>query len=195
MRIISGSARGQRLTVPEGLNTRPAMDRTREAVFSMLGDVVRDAVVVDLFAGCGSYGLEALSRGAASCQFVDNGIHPQNAIRDNARAARLDDRIKISGTDVVSALNRFAEDPAARFDLAFADPPYADSGELARLLDILPVDRLVQVLRPNGILVLELPAKTENLLADGHRLEILTSRCYGNSRIEIYRAEDSEPNA
>lgn len=119
MRIIAGTARGRRLKAPPGLDTRPMMDRAKEAVFSGLGTVVRDAVVLDLYAGSGALGLEALSRGAAAATFVEWGREARKALADNLRAVGL-------GGDVVAAkVEDYLVRLGPRVDLAFVDPPYA----------------------------------------------------------------------
>ena len=119
MRIIAGSARGRRLKAPPGLDTRPMMDRAKEAVFSGLGERVVGSVVLDVYAGSGALGLEALSRGAAAATFVEWGREARGALADNLRAVGL-------GGDVVAAK---VEDYLVRsgppVDLVFVDPPYA----------------------------------------------------------------------
>lgn len=121
MRVVGGSARGRRLTAPPGLNVRPTSDRVREAVFNMLLslDAVRDAAVVDLFAGTGAMGIEALSRGAASAVFVDDDPVAVRTIRANL------DSVKLPGTVVQADVLRWLERSQTAFDLAVCDPPYA----------------------------------------------------------------------
>ena len=155
MRIIAGQAGSLRLSVPPSL-TRPTTDRVREAVFSSLGSRVVDAEVLDLFAGSGSLGLEALSRGAASATFVDSHAGSEKAIQSNLTLSRLTNG-KILRRDVVSYLSTIAE---ASYDLIFADPPYARDEETAALLEaILSHEGLAVALRPGGVLILESFAK------------------------------------
>jgi 16S rRNA (guanine966-N2)-methyltransferase len=122
MRIIAGDWRGRPLVAPAGSDTRPTADRTRETLFSMLVsrlggfDGLR---VADLFAGSGALGLEALSRGAAHCAFVDNDRKAIDAIRANATKLGATDRVEILAASAASL------PPSAPFDLVFADPPYA----------------------------------------------------------------------
>ncbi len=119
MRIIAGSARGRRLAGPRGAVTRPPTDRMKEGLFSALGDVVDGAVVIDLYAGTGSFGLEALSRGATSATFVERDRQALRALRLNIATVALGGAVIVG--DVESVLRR-EEGP---FSLAFVDPPYA----------------------------------------------------------------------
>lgn len=162
MRITGGAARGIPIQTGRAKHVRPATDRLREAVFSSLGERVNGAVFLDLFAGSGSYGLEALSRGAASGLFVEK--HPQavHALEDNLRAVRksigsggtpspADGKDSLSLNVIRRDVLRF--DSRLRFDLIFMDPPY----DLARS----DGDRLLQIARrslaEDGLLVFELP--------------------------------------
>ena len=122
MRIIAGSARGRRLKAPDTRGTRPATDRVREAVFSAIGAFVEGCDVVDLYAGSGSFGLEALSRGARSAMFVESGRKALDALRANIKATGLGPA-DVSGLDVGGWLVD-ADRAGARFDLVFMDPPW-----------------------------------------------------------------------
>jgi 16S rRNA (guanine966-N2)-methyltransferase len=134
MRVVAGSARGRRLVAPPGRDTRPTTDRVREAVFNALASMgaVRDARVVDLFAGSGALGIEALSRGAAHATFLDEDARAVRVVQQNLDALGLEDRSTVVRADVLRWL---AGDPGA-FDLALCDPPYAFDG-WAALLDAL----------------------------------------------------------
>ncbi len=143
MRVISGTARGRRLVAPSGSATRPTPDRVREATFNALGSLgaVVDATVLDLFAGSGAMGIEALSRGAASATFVDGDAAARRAIETNLVACGLADR----ATVVREPVERFvAHTGTGRWDLALIDPPYdyPDDAWLD-LLDELPADLAV----------------------------------------------------
>ena len=121
MRIITGRARGVRLKAPKGLSTRPTSDRVKESLFNILGARVQNRRVLDLFAGTGSLGLEALSRGAARAVMVDRATG--NILQDNAEHAKLSELARIMRGDVFTALTRLAAD-GETFDLVFCDPPY-----------------------------------------------------------------------
>ena len=126
MRIITGSARGTHLYTLAGDATRPTSERAKEALFSMLGNKPMGARVLDLFAGSGQLGLEALSRGAAHAVFLDGAKEAVEILRRNAEKTRLQDRAEIRMGDALSFLKSYCGE---RFDLVFLDPPYA-----ARLL-------------------------------------------------------------
>lgn len=135
MRVVAGTAKGRRLHAPAGRDTRPTSDRVREAVFSTLDSmgVVRDARVVDLFAGTGALGIEALSRGAGHATFVDDASAAIRTITANLEATGLAARAAVHRADAV----RWLASNAVRFDVALADPPYAfdDWRTLAGALD------------------------------------------------------------
>ncbi|MGP1470470.1 MAG: 16S rRNA (guanine(966)-N(2))-methyltransferase RsmD [Schwartzia sp. (in: firmicutes)] len=133
MRIITGTARGARLKAPKGIDTRPTADRVKESLFSILGERVRGARVLDLFAGTGGLGLEALSRGAVAAVFVDRATIP--LIRDNAAHTHLLENARFLRQDVFSAVS-FLAAAGERFDLIFCDPPY-EQGLWQRVLSAL----------------------------------------------------------
>lgn len=143
MRVIAGTARGRRLSAPEGTTTRPTPDRVRESTFNALGSLgaVVDARVLDLFAGSGAMGIEAVSRGAAAATFVDEDRRAARAIAANLAACDLADRATI----VTSPVERFLAGVGdERWDLAVCDPPYAWTAEQWHgLLRALPADLAV----------------------------------------------------
>jgi len=124
LRVIGGSLRGRRLFAPDGAETRPTAARVREALFDILGERVRDARFLDLFAGTGAVGIEALSRGAASVVFVERAGSALQALRRNLEAVGAGKRAEVVASGADRALGRLAGQGPA-FDLAFADPPYA----------------------------------------------------------------------
>ena len=140
MRVVAGVAGGRRLQAPAGRQLRPTSERVREAVFNSLGslDAVVGATVLDLFAGTGALGIEALSRGAGSATFVDADLRAVHAIEENLGATGLGERARVVHADVFRFL---ADRPPATVDLAFADPPYAFD-DWSTLLERLPA-RLV----------------------------------------------------
>ncbi|HWH34727.1 MAG TPA: 16S rRNA (guanine(966)-N(2))-methyltransferase RsmD [Acidimicrobiales bacterium] len=141
MRVVAGVAGGRRLQAPAGRKIRPTSERVREALFNALGslDAVAGATVVDLFAGTGALGIEALSRGAESATFVDADARAVAAIRENLRVTGLAERGRVVHSDVL----RFLGSGPPVFDIAFADPPYAFDG-WAALLAVVPA-RLVAI--------------------------------------------------
>lgn len=147
MRVVAGTAGGRRLTAPAGSGTRPTTDRVREAVFNALGSMgaVGGAVVLDGFAGSGALGIEALSRGAARCTFVERDRSARVVIEANLAATGLDDGARVVGDDVHDHLARTAE----RFDLVLLDPPHAGT-DWERLLA-----RVAPRLAPDAVVVAE----------------------------------------
>ncbi len=131
MRIIAGEWGGRRLRIPRGMDIRPTTDRVRESWFSILGPAVRDASVLDLFAGSGALGLEALSRGAASAVFVERSRKALQALQANVEALGAGDRARIVGADAIAFVSNL---PPGAFDLALADPPY-DRGLAGRVVE------------------------------------------------------------
>jgi 16S rRNA (guanine966-N2)-methyltransferase len=182
MRIIAGSAGGIPVKVPPSV-TRPTTDRVREAVFSMLGESVIDAKVLDLFAGSGGMGLEALSRGAAQATFVEQQGQAASIIQENLTRSRLPHG-QIVKADVFAALRRLAES-GTRFDVIFADPPYAKKpGDLDLGAKLLEDKNLRSVLVPGGIFVLE-SMVTKGSASAIAGWDVIRDRAYGSTPILI----------
>ncbi|HEV8381885.1 MAG TPA: 16S rRNA (guanine(966)-N(2))-methyltransferase RsmD [Gemmatimonadales bacterium] len=140
LRIIAGEFKGRRLKAPAGRAVRPTGDRVKEAWFSILQQSIPDARVLDLFAGSGALGFEALSRGAVSVDFVENSKASLAAIRDNATTLNVGDRVTIHRSDAL----RFAERlQPAQYDVAFADPPYA-TDHAAELVELYRTNPFAQ---------------------------------------------------
>ena len=152
MRVIAGTARGRPLVAPRGTATRPITDRVKETLFGILGDRVIDAHVLDLYAGSGSVGIEALSRGAASCAFVEHDRRAVAAIRENLERAGVAEHASVHATHVLRYLDLSADD---RFEIAFMDPPYEERAILA------PLERLVAHLAPGAMVVVKHHWRTE----------------------------------
>jgi 16S rRNA (guanine966-N2)-methyltransferase len=146
MRVIAGSAGGLRLVAPPDRGTRPIADRVKETLFAILGERVIDARACDLYAGSGAIGVEALSRGAASCDFVEHGRAALTAIRENLAQTALADRGSVHGTGVLRFLGG---ESAGDYDLAFLDPPYDQRDILA------PLERLLPHLAPGATVVVK----------------------------------------
>ena len=123
MRVIGGSLRGRKLTPMRGMAIRPTADRIREAVFNILGAKPIDAVVLDLFAGSGALGIEALSRGASQAVFVDQAVTALNIVRKNLQLCRLENRTRVIQWDIAKNLNCL-QSYRHTIDLIFIDPPY-----------------------------------------------------------------------
>ena len=172
MRIIAGTHRGARIAAPRGVATRPTGDRVREAAFNLIGPV-DGATVLDVFAGSGALGLEALSRGAASVTFVEADRAACRTIADNLAKLKLTGA-RVTCADAVWALRQ----ETRAYDLVLVDPPYEDWAELEpRLAEHLP-----RVLAPDGLLVVETGARDEPSLP----LQLRTSRRYGSARLTLF---------
>jgi 16S rRNA (guanine(966)-N(2))-methyltransferase RsmD len=171
VRIVAGSRKGHRIDAPHGRTTRPTSDRTREAVFDIVAPWVEDAQVLDLFAGSGAMGLEALSRGAARAVFVEADREACRTIERNLDKLRL--RGEVRCADVLAAI----ANERRRYDLVFVDPPYAVGADptLARYLPGLVAE--------DGLLVFETAAKVEPELPP---LAKRGSRRYGAARITLF---------
>ena len=175
MRIIAGSRRGATIFAPKGRATRPTSDRVRENVFNIVAPWVEGAHVLDLYAGSGAMGLEALSRGAAAVVLVEAQPDAVRAIERNL------DKLRLTGAAVVrlDATTALAHETAAgrKYDLVLVDPPYAmtDYAALARYLP--------RVLADDGALVFETAARTEPVLPG---LVVRTSRRYGSTRVTVF---------
>ncbi|GAA5483701.1 16S rRNA (guanine(966)-N(2))-methyltransferase RsmD [Haloferula sargassicola] len=179
MRIIAGKAGRVAIRVP-GEVTRPTTDFVRQAVFSILGEKVDGARVADLFAGSGAIGLEALSRGAASCEFVEQNRKATGVIRANLEKARLE-----GGHVTAGDVHAWAKRCAATFDLVFADPPYAKSKlDRDHLAELLALPAAAAMLAPGGYWIVEQPAERDLPPAGGLRL--IDRREYGNCAILLY---------
>ncbi len=182
MRVIGGSAKGRRLAAPRGRDTRPTTDRVREAVFNILGDAVRDAAVLDLFAGSGALGIEALSRGARSAVFSETGPEALRCLRRNLEDLGFESQSSVIKADSLVYLRKMASESGS-FDLIFADPPYTmDTVFYRSLLDMLAGKG---ILEPRGRLVLEHPARGGELATPPEWIQVVHRR-YGDTAVTIF---------
>jgi len=182
MRVIAGRYGGRRLTAPKGRTTRPTSDRVREALFAMLGDI-EGARVLDLFAGTGALGIEAVSRGASNAVFVERDRSAIEAIEANIAALGLsDEQALIRREDVLDAL-RGARKRKETYDLVLIDPPYGRAGEVGPRLEA----GLPDLLAPGARVVLESDRRAP--LGLGLGLSIEKEREYGDTTIAIHRHE------
>ncbi len=184
MRIITGRARGVRLTAPKGETTRPTSERTKEAVFSMLQFDLCGAHVLDLFAGSGQMGLEALSRGAADALLCDASKDAVAVIRSNAEKTRLSEQCRIHHTDALALLRSL--NGKSRFDMVFLDPPYA-KGLLPKALELLVEYNLLE----NGARIVCESADPEDVFGGNDDLEasfeLLKQSHYGIAYVTVLR--------
>jgi 16S rRNA (guanine966-N2)-methyltransferase len=177
MKIIAGNLRGRKLKAPRGLGTRPVLARVREALFNVLGSL-DDLRILDLFAGTGAIGLEALSRGAKSAVFVDSGYEPCETIRKNLAALGMEGEVIRS--DVNRALDRF-NTMGKTFDFIFADPPYE------RGMGGMTVVRVCEsgLLASGGVMAVTV-RKSEELPLEAGTCRMIFDRRYGDTRLAMY---------
>jgi len=173
MRVITGKAKGCKLSSPEGIDVRPTLDRVKESLFSILYSYVSNSNVLDLFSGSGSLGIEALSRGAMKCTFVDKNKKAYDCIINNLRHTRLSDNASVKLCDYEEFLNINID----KFDLVFLDPPYSVGIEDNVFL------KLSSHIKPDTIIVLESEKAQKNY--DG--FEVIKNVKYGRVYITLYK--------
>jgi len=175
MRVISGKYKGKNLIGFDINGTRPTMDRVKESLFGIIQNNIKNSVVLDLFAGSGSLGIEALSNGAREVYFIDNNIELINIIKKNTNG--MNENIHIMKSDYKNALE-LIKNSNIKFDIIFLDPPY----KLNLINDCL--DKIVEynLLNKDGIVVCEY--ETENI--ENNKLKLIKDKKYGSKKIKIY---------
>ena len=180
MRVISGTAKGISLRTPDGMATRPTADRVKEALFSILQFDIPCTKVLDLFGGTGQLGIEALSRGADSCVFVDEREDACKLIRENLKRTKLDNKAKVIRSDYLQYLKKSTE----RFDVILLDPPYAE----VFLENSLKLITEIDILQSGGIIVTERPLG-KDLSFEFEGFERSKDYKYGKTLITLYRKD------
>jgi 16S rRNA (guanine966-N2)-methyltransferase len=179
MRVISGTLKGRRLMAPAGMAIRPTADRIKESVFNILAGSVQTKRILDLFAGTGALGIEALSRGAASAVFVDQAKAALAAIRRNIRELGLEDRSRVIHWNILKNLNCLIPERDA-FDLVFMDPPYATDAVSPALAGLLSCGALAAGAR----VVIEHSSREPIVLPMG-RLVLSDQRRFGKTLVSF----------
>lgn len=177
MRIVAGSARGLKLVPPAGDRVRPTLDRVREALFNIIGPDLPGASFLDLFAGSGANGIEALSRGAARAVFVDNHPESQACIRKNLASTRLEDKGQLTRNRLPEEMGRIG----GTYDVIFADPPY----EFTDYDGLLVAIDSAGLLTEGGRVILEHASKQDVPEAAGE-LKQVRQRRYGRATLSFY---------
>lgn len=185
VRVISGSARGLKLNTPGDDRVRPTTDRVKESMFNIVQDWVYDSQVLDLFAGSGALGIEALSRGASQAVFCDNSLDSIKIIKSNIEKARVVDRSQIVSGDFKRCL-RDMEAKNQSFDMIFVDPPYY-KGLFEEVLDTI---RSCKILKKDGIVIVEHDAKKPIGQVEG--LGVYKEKKYGITMLTFYCLEDDD---
>ena len=181
MRVITGVARGRRLETLPGEVTRPTGEKVKESLFSAIQFDIEGRKVLDLFAGSGQLGIEALSRGAKGCIFVDKNTEAVQIIKRNLQHTGLMQKAQVLGTDALTYLNR----PGDRFDLVFLDPPYA-----AELLEPA-LNKVAPLVNDGGILICETD-DTAELPSQVDRFAVSRIYKFGHVRVWLYRYDPDE---
>ncbi len=181
MRVIGGIARGRRLRAPRGRRTRPTSNHLREVVFDLLGQQVSGQSFLDLYAGSGAVGIEALSRGATRAVFVERDPSAVAALRRNLEASGFRDRAEVVPIEVLRYLRRAASG-SWRFDLIFLDPPY-QGVEAGAALSLIASNGL---LTQTGVAILERSVRTEKVPAPDGLMCVREIR-HGDSTLQLYR--------
>ncbi|MBR6325691.1 MAG: 16S rRNA (guanine(966)-N(2))-methyltransferase RsmD [Lachnospiraceae bacterium] len=175
MRVIAGTARSLPLRTPEGNDTRPTQDRIKETLFNILQGDIPDCVFVDLFAGSGGIGIEALSRGARKAYFIDNGAKPVDCINENLRFTRLADRAIVFKQDAVSGLLSIFE---KHVDILFMDPPYDRDLERPVLAQL----RSSHYCDEDTLIIIEAPLKADFSDVSEMGYVIVREKCYKTNK-------------
>jgi len=186
MRVIAGTFRSRQLKSLKGLALRPTSDRLRETLFNVLGDRVSGARFLDLFAGTGAVGIEALSRGAREVVFVENHLPAAALIRKNLESLGLTSSARVLPVDAMRGMQELAVGRATEpFEIVFLDPPYAAAGEYARVLTFLGDALFLR----DGSLVIAEHRKTSTLPEKVGRLECVRVLRQGDASLTFYRCE------
>ena len=175
MRVISGTARGKKLSSLEGLTTRPTLDRVKEALFNILQFDLKGARILDLFSGSGALGIEALSRGAKEAVLCDNSHKAIQIINKNLEETRLIDKAKVVNRDYIDAIKQLHKQ-SQKFDIIFLDPPYKTDYVIKSINYILEYKLIAE----DGIIVVETDDKNKiEGIEDNKDLEVYDTRKYG----------------
>lgn len=180
VRIIAGTFGGRIIEAPGRSSTHAMGERIRNAIFNSLGEDVRGARVLDIFAGSGAIGIEALSRGATHCVFVERDRAAMKIIQKNLEILNTGTKAQAIGKQASSWINQYKGD---RFDIIFADPPYHDT-------QIHTITKLFKLLAPGGRLIVSLPAEQE--LPAYATIEVVSERIYGNAKIIVTKIRTSQ---
>lgn len=178
MRVISGKYKGKNIIGFDIEGTRPTMDRIKESLFAIVQNIIKDSTCLDLFAGSGSLGIEAISNGAKSCYFVDSNKIAIEKIKNNIKCIQIKEEYHLINKNHLSALREFNEQNI-KFDLIFLDPPY----DLNLINNTLNVIFEYNLLTDNGYIVCEY----ENELVETNKFELIKFKKYGSKFIKIYK--------
>ena len=185
MRVISGKYRGRNLIAPEGLNTRPTLDRVKEAMFSSIQLYIPEGVVVDVFAGTGSLGLEAASRGASEVYLFDKSETTFPLLKENVKNLKFEDFCFPIKTDAYMGLKKLA-DKGKKFDIIFIDPPYCKE----MIPEAMKIVKDYELLKEDGIIVTKIDS-IEEIYSGYDNIRLSKSKKYGNTTVCYYKYEEN----
>lgn len=180
MRIISGTKKGYKLKGPKGKNTRPTEDRVKESLFNILGPIDEESIVLDLFAGSGSIGIEFLSRGAKKVYFIDKSYLSIKAIKENLAHIDLEESSKVIKNDAIRSIKLLGNEKI-KFNYIFIDPPYGQD----LIIEVLENVRSQDILSKGGIMIIE-HEKTLGLEDEIYDFKKTDSRNYGDKSLSFY---------
>ncbi|MCR5590184.1 MAG: 16S rRNA (guanine(966)-N(2))-methyltransferase RsmD [Lachnospiraceae bacterium] len=186
MRVIAGSARRLKLLAPKGMATRPTRDKVKETLFNILAPELYDASFLDLFAGSGGIGIEALSRGAKSCTFIEKDKEAVNCIKKNLETTHFTDKSLVLAHDVLTSLYNLH--PLECYDIIFMDPPY-DSGFEKQVLSILT---RLDIINEDTLIIIEAAEDTDFAFAAGLGFTVARIKEYKNNKHVFLRLSSSE---
>lgn len=184
MRVISGSARGKKLVSLEGTNTRPTLDRVKEALFNIIQFDIAGTNFLDLFAGSGAIGIEAISRGAISATFCDNSAEAIKIIKTNIANTRSNDRATVINKDYIQALKLLAE-KNEKFDIIYIDPPYKSEFANKAIEEIIKLN----LLSKDGTIIVETDDIEKEQTLQMKEIQIFDKRKYGRAILIFIRKE------
>ncbi len=179
IRLIAGKFGGRTLKTPPGSRTKPMGERIRGALFNIIGEEIKDARVLDAFAGTGSLGLEALSRGASQAVFIERDRIAGIVLNENINSLQVQDKTKLIQAGVAAWIENNQDQ---QFDIIFADPPYHDT-------QLSTVKRLFSLLKPNGLMVLSYPGRGEAPHGT-NGVVVVDNRSYSDAALTFYRRKD-----
>ncbi len=180
MKVISGTLKGRNILGYDIDGTRPTMDRVKESLFATIQEYLKDSIVLDLFAGSGNLGIEAISNGSSHCYFIDNNIDAINTIKKNINTFNIQSKVTIILSDWKKALNDFANQ-GVKFDLIFIDPPY-DYNVYEKILEKVSS---LNLLNQGGLIILE--HSNLKLKDTYNNLILYKEKKYGNKSVNIYK--------
>ncbi len=186
MRVIAGSARRLNLIAPKGMDTRPTSDKIKETLFNILAPELYDVNFLDLFAGCGGIGIEALSRGASSCTFIEKDKEAVSCIKKNLETTHFTDMAVVKPYDVLSSIHNLST--SVKFDIVFMDPPYKAALEKP-VLTILATSDIIDT---DSLIICEAAADTDFSFADGIGFDVVRIKEYKNNKHVFLKKRERE---